>query len=199
MDNKLAKTQAIIDSLDKDKIHILYFKKDLSLRNIYHNPLLLIIRIYNCFSQRIKVDHVAHISRFIWNQEDNKFEAKIFEATIERGMEQNDLIDKIKNYHGTVLIETLNKKVCKKKAKLFEIKYTGVSYSKLGALLSDFDGIFDKLKIKDNGGFCSWLEAIFLMTQGISIDHIQKGNPREITPTDLYNADFEIKRILYKS
>ena len=95
----------------KKLFFFLYFKKDLSLRNIYHNPLLLIIRIYNFFSQRIKVDHVAHISRFIWNQEDNKFEAKIFEATIERGMEQNDLIDKIKNYHGTVLIETLNKKV----------------------------------------------------------------------------------------
>lgn len=198
MDKKLELTQAIIDSLDKDKIHILYFKKSFSLKNIYHSPLFLITRIYNFFTNRIKVDHVAHISRFIYNKEDNIFEAKIFEATLERGMEQNNLIDKIKNYHGTILIETLNKKVCKKKAKIFEIKYTNVPYSKLGALLSDFDGIFNKIQVKDDGGFCSWLEALFLMDQGISIDHIEKGNPREITPTDLYNADFEAKRILYK-
>lgn len=198
MDKKLERTQAIIDSLDKDKIHILYFKKSLTLKNFYHSPLFFIIKIYNFFTRTIKVDHIAHISRFIWNEDEKIFEAKIFEATLDRGMEQNNLMDKIKNYHGTILIETLNKKVCKKKARLFEIKYTGVPYSKLGAALSDLDGIFNKIKIKDNGGFCSWLEALFLIDQGIAINHIQKGDPKEITPTDLYNADFETKRILYK-
>ena len=118
---------------------------------------------------------------------------------MERGMEQNDLFDKLKSFRGICYIETLDKKVDKVKARAFEIFYSGVPYSKKLAALSGIDGQFDKaVQPKTDGGFCSWLEALFLIDQGIDLSKIQKGNPLEITPTDLFLADLGEKKVLYR-
>lgn len=191
--------QDSIDSLDKNKIHILYFSYNLNFKNIYHNPLLLTTKLLNFFSGKPSIDHVNHICRFIFDEETNNWIAKVFEATMERGMEQNDLFDKLKSFKGTCYIETLDKVVDKTKAKVFENFYTGIPYSKKLAAMSGIDiEKIDKIKVKNDGGFCSWLESLFLIDQGINLAKVQKGNPLEITPTDLYLAKLGEKKILFK-
>ena len=53
------------------------------------------------------IDHVCHISRFVFDNEAGNFEAKVFEAGIERGMEENTLMDKLEHFKGKVYIEEL--------------------------------------------------------------------------------------------
>jgi hypothetical protein len=190
-----------INSLDKDKIHILYFSYYFNFHNIWQNPLLLLTKLLNLFNGDKSIDHVNHIARFRFDEEDGKWVAKVFEATMERGMEQNDLFDKLKLFQGICYIETIDKKVDKVKAKAFENKYYGVPYSKELAGLSGIDiDSLDKIikQPKTDGGFCSWLEALFLIDQGINISHIENGNPLEITPVDLFNGNLGNKRILFK-
>lgn len=191
--------QNSIDKLDRNKIHVLYFSYYFNFHNIYHNPLLLTTKILNFFSGKPSIDHVNHVCRFIFDEENKTWVSKVFEATMERGMEQNDLFDKLKSFQGVCYIETLDKTVDKVKAKAFEIFYSGVPYSKELAALSGIDGKFDSIyQPKTDGGFCSWLEALFLIDQGIDLSKIQKGNPLEITPTDLFLANLGEKKVLYR-
>lgn len=196
-----AQIQDAINNLDRNKIHILYFSYYFNWHNIYHNWLLLATKFLNFFTGKPSIDHVAHISRFVFDEEDINYHAKVFEATMERGMEQNDLFDKLKSFQGICYIETLDVKVDKVKAKAFELLYTGVPYSKKLASLSGIDLRFiDRIfHPQTDGGFCSWLEALFLMDQGIDLIKIQYGNSLEITPTDLFLANLGDKKILYKS
>lgn len=193
--------QEAIDQLDKNKIHILYFSYYLNWHNFYHNWLLLATKLLNFITGKPSIDHVNHISRFIFDDENINYCAKVFEATMERGMEQNDLFDKLKSFQGICYIETLDVKVDKVKAKAFELMYTGVPYSKELASLSGIDLSFiDRiLHPKTDGGFCSWLEALFLIDQGIDLSRTQAGNSLEITPTDLFLANLGDKKILYRS
>lgn len=192
--------QNAIDKLDRNKIHVLYFSYYFNFHNIYRNPLLLTTKILNFFSGKPSIDHVNHVCRFIFDEENNIWVSKVFEATMERGMEQNDLFDKLKSFQGICYIETLNKDVDKKKAKEFENLYTGVPYSKKLAAMSGIDikEVDKVIQPKSDGGFCSWLETLFLIDQGIDLSKIQKGNPLEITPTDLFLADLGEKKVLYK-
>lgn len=191
-----------INGLDKRKIHILYFSYYLNFHNFYRNPLLITTKLLNFLMCKPSIDHINHISRLVFDGEDGRWNAKVFEATMERGMEQNDLFDKLKSFQGICYIETLNKKVNKIKARAFEKKYYGVPYSKELAAMSGIDLNFidkRKSKPKNDGGFCSWLESLFLIDQGIDLSVIEKGNPLEITPTDLFMAELGEKKILYKS
>ena len=192
-----AEIQQAIDLLDKDKIHILYLSYYCNFHNIYHNPLLLTTKLLNFFFGRASIDHITHICRFVFDLEDCNWTAKVFEATMERGMEQNDLFAKLKSFQGVCYIETLDKKVDKAKAKTFEKKYLGVPYSKELAAFSGIDiKLLDKnYKPKSSGGFCSWLETLFLQDQGVEIDD----DPLELTPTDIFEMDLGEKRILFKS
>jgi len=193
--------QTAIDVLDKDKIHVLYFSYYCNFHNLWKNPLLLTTKLLNKFNGDESIDHVNHISRFRFDEEYGKWVAKVFEATMERGMEQNDLFNKLKAFQGICYIETIDKKVNKTKAKAFEKKYYGVPYSKELAAKSgiDIDSLDKKIKQpKTDGGFCSWLEALFLIDQGIDISHIEKGNPLEITPANLFHGNLGNKRILFK-
>lgn len=194
------KIQSAINKLDKNKIHIIYLSYYCNFHNIYRNPLLLGTKLLNFFSGKPSIDHITHISRFIFDEEANNWICKVFEATMARGMEENDLFEKLKNFQGVCYLETLNKDVDKKKAKEFEKKYTGVPYSKKLAILSgvDIDEVDSVMQPKNNGGFCSWLEALFLMDQGYNLSFIEKGNPLEMTPTDIFLAGLGTKQILYK-
>jgi len=197
--NLKERIQTQIDKLNKNKIHTLYFSYYLNLHNIWNNPLLLLTKILNLFNGDKSIDHVNHICRFRFDEVDGKWVAKVFEATMERGMEQNDLFDKLKSFQGICYIETINKRVNRKKARAFEKKYSGIPYSKELAAKSGIDiGSISTKKPKNDGGFCSWLEALFYINQGIDISHIEKGNPLEITPADLFNGNFGTKRILFK-
>lgn len=197
--NLKERIQKEIDTLDKNKIHTLYFSYYLNFKNIWQNPLLLLTKFLNFWNGDKSVDHVNHICRFRFDEEDGKWVAKVFEATMERGMEQNDLFDKLKSFQGICYIETINKRVNKRKAKAFERKYTGIPYSKELAAASGIDiGSHKIKKPKTDGGFCSWLEALFYIDQGIDISHIEQGNPLEITPADLFNGNFGTKKILFK-
>jgi hypothetical protein len=191
--------QNAINKLDRNKIYVLFFSYYFNFHNIYHNLLLLTTKILNFFNRKPSIDHVNHICRFIFDEENNIWIAKIFEATMERGMEENDLFYKLKTFQGICYLEDLNKTVDKVKAKAFENLYTGVPFSKELAALSGIDGKFDEIKPKTNGGFCSWLESLFLIDQGIDLSKTEKGNALEITPTDLFLANLGKKKILYKS
>ncbi len=188
--------QNSINILDKNKIHIIYFSYYFNWHNFKKGPLLVTTKLLSLITGKPAIDHVAHISRFIDDGID--LIAKIFEATMERGMEQNDLFDKLKAFQGICYIETLDINVDKVKAKKFENKYVAVPYSKKLAALSGLDGKFNDYKPKTDGGFCSWLESLFLIDQGINLNNIQKGNPFEITPSDLYLANLGKKQILFK-
>lgn len=193
--------QEQINLLDKDKIHILYFSYYCNFHNVWRSPLLLATKLLNLFNGDKSIDHVNHISRFRFDEEDNKMVAKVFEATMERGMEQNDLFDKLKSFQGICYIETIDRYVDKVKAKAFEKKYYAVPYSKELAVMSGIDIDFLDKKIKQpktDGGFCSWLEALFLIDQGVDVSHIEYGNPLEITPVNLFNGNLGNKRILFK-
>lgn len=190
-----------ISGLDKKKMHILYFSYYLNFHNFYHNPLLITTKLLNFLIGKPSIDHVNHICRLVFDDEDGQWNAKVFEATMERGMEENDLFDKLKSFQGICYIETLEKEVDKIKSKAFEKKYYGVPYSKELAALSGID-IFELdnfIKPKNDGGFCSWLESLYLIDQGIDLSAIQGGNPLEITPADLFMAELGNKKILYKS
>lgn len=195
-------SKRILDSfstLDRDKIHILYFKYYLNWHNIYHNPLLLGTKLLALFTGKPSIDHVCHISRFSYDRSKKLYMPKIFEATIANGMSENDLFAKLKNMQGICYIETLIG-VDKKKAKRFENKYRGIAYSKNMALLSGLDlRIIDSNTTpKKDGGFCSWLVSLFLKDQGYRLV-IERNDPFEITPADLYCANMGKKEILYRS
>lgn len=196
--------QEKINSLDKNRYHQLFF--DYSLRkNWLKKPFLLIFKLFFKIQNKPAIDHCCHISRFVYDNKSGNWYARVFEATLHGGMEENDLYDKLKHFKGKIYIRTL-KKVDKAKAKEFENEYIGKPYSTFLAGLSGFDVKFlDKyFKLEDNqakAGFCSWLEALFLKNQGYDIEHIEKGNVLEITPTDLYLAnidDYPVK-LFYKS
>jgi len=190
-----------IDKLDRNKIHILYFSYDFSFYNIYHSPLLLTTKILNFLKGDASIDHVCHISRFTYDRSKKRYIAKIFEANTKRGMEENFLYDRLKNFKGVCYIETIDQYVDKQLAKNFEKKFFAVKYSKVLAAFSGIDFSFlDKIlkRKKPKGGFCSWLVSIFLINQNIDIKHIENGDPKEIVPADLFNGNFGNIEILYE-
>lgn len=193
--------QEAIDNLDKNKIHVLYFSYYFNWHNFYHNVLLITTKLLNLITGKPSIDHVTHICRFIFDNEEITYSAKIFEATMERGMEQNDLFDKLKSFQGICYIETLDINVDKAKAKEFELTYTGIPYNKMLAAWSGIDiNLLDKAvkAPKTNGGFCSWLESLFLIDQGIDLSDVQKGDALEITPSDIFLKELGKKKIFYK-
>lgn len=191
------KIQKIIKSLDRDKIHILYYNYSFNWHNFYKNPLLVFTKIYNLFTGRPSIDHVNHISRFRFDEHRKVWDARVFEATMERGMEENDLFDKLKLFRGTCYIETLDIIVDKVKAKEFENTYTGVPYSKKVAVLSALKCI--DIKGAMIGGSCSWLEVLFMKGQGLNLSKLSGGDESKITPADLFSAELGVKSILFKN
>jgi hypothetical protein len=188
---KLKELQKKINELDKESYHQLFFDYSLK-KNWLKKPFLLIFKLFFKIQNKPAIDHVCHISRFAYDDKDKNYYARVFEATLHGGMEENDLLDKLKNLEGKVYIRTLGK-VDKVKAKEFEKKYTGLPYDSFRAGLAglDIDFIDKYLNIEEKkSGFCSWLEALFIQNQGYNIKSIENGNPLEITPTDLFEASF---------
>lgn len=191
-----------INNLDKNRYHQLFFNYSLK-KNWVKKPFLLIYKLFFKIQNKPAIDHVCHISRFIYDNESGNWYARVFEATLHGGMEENDLYDKLKHFKGKIYIRTL-RKVDKVKAKEFEKKYTGQPYDTLRAGLAglDIDFIDKYLNLEEKkSGFCSWLEALFMENQGYNIKNIEKGIALEITPTDLYLAnidDYPVK-LFYKS
>ena len=185
--------------LDRNKIHILYFDYKLNFYNLYHNTALLATKALSWVTFSKDIDHVCHISRFNYDRSKKIWSPKVFEAQVNSGMIENDLFHKLYNFKGTCYIETL-KNTNKNKAKLFEEKYSGISYSKTAAFLSGFDIGKSSRKASKNGGFCSWLVALFLIDQGYKLRR-EEGNALEMTPTDIWKEKIskKNKKILYKS
>ena len=187
-----------VNSLNREEIHLLFFEYHFSWKNVYHSPLLFITtKPLNFFTKNKSIDHVAHISRFDLDDQIKKYQglevynAKIFEANIKRGVEENWLVDRLKNVDGRVYIATIGK-VDKEKAREFEKKYIGQPYSKNAALFAGVDLPF--LPESKREGFCSWLVGEFLKDQGY-----YEGNSSELTPADLYNYFYSRTRLFFDS
>jgi hypothetical protein len=192
---KFKNLQEKINNLDKNKIYLVYFDYSICFKNLYHSPLMLSTKFLSFITEKKDIDHVCHISRFVFDSEKKNFEAKVFEAGIERGMEENTLMDKLEHFKGKVYIEEL-KDVDKVKAKAFENKYLGVEYSKTNALFSGMNLIkFSKKKEL----FCSALVGLFLQDQGYLLINIQDGNPYEMTPSDVFEGNLGKKELFYNS
>lgn len=186
-----------INNLDKEFIFILYFKYKLTFKNLWKSPLLIVMAIFHLFNRKAGIDHVAHISRFIYDEETGNFQAKLFEATTDQGMQETDLFEKLRRFDGKCWIEYTATKVNKEKAKLFEQKYLGVVYSKLAAALAGIDGVMDDVNIKTRGGFCSFLTAAFLKDQGASpFVRMAQSELLEIDPDDIFAMNIGLKRRL---
>lgn len=208
--NNVSDLQSKINALDKDGFHIFYFSYHTNWHNIYHSPLMMAIKTAYWIKREVLfrkglikeryplIDHICQSSRFVFDEETGNQILKLFEASFDRGMETNDAIDRFKKIDATIYIETLGK-VDKAKARLFEKEYYGVAYDKLGAAMSEIDGVFDKIKRKPKGGLCSWLLSTSAISQGNNLDHIEKGNPREMTPIDIWLGNLGIKELFYKS
>jgi len=180
---KIKKTQEAINALDKDKIHVLFFDYNFSFHNIWHSPLLALTKLLSAILRTPSIDHVCHISRFIPDAEN--FIANIFEAGMARGMEENDLLTKLKNMDGKCYIHTFQGPVDKDAAREFEKEWLGIPYSKELAFYAGVD-IWEKVLSAKNksGAFCSYLEATFWKNQKIAIDL----DPIETTPADLFSS-----------
>jgi hypothetical protein len=214
-DRKLVqKRERILEAfkeLDRDKIYVLYFSYYLDWHNLYHSPLIVFTKLLGLITRKKPIDHVCHISRFIYDRSRKTFIPKIFEATTALGMGENDLETKLELMYGKVWIEELGN-VNKEKAREFENKYRGVPYSMKLARDSGIDILDKKSDSKPKeGGFCSWLVATFLIRQSEKshqkimksvlnkLRQVERGNPLEITPMDLYLADLADKKLFFNS
>lgn len=166
-----------VNNLDKDYIHLLHFQYYINWHNIYHSPLLMLGKLSAKLNKQPTIDHTAHISRFITDGENQI--AKIFEGNYYRGMEENELTQRLKVIQARVWIETLGK-VDKETAKIFEKKHLGIPYDKWAAgragqdfkfiekLFKFLSKIFPKVRLfngKPKGLYCTWLTGRFLTTQ----------------------------------
>lgn len=183
-----------LNNLDRDKIHIIYFDYRICIKNVYHNYLMLTTKLLALLQGKKDIDHVAHISRFV--KDGKNYLPKVFEATMEYGMLENDLFEKLKHFKGKVYVETLGA-VNKEKARLFENNFKGVEYSKLNAFFSGIN--LEELSDQSRGGFCSWSVPQFLIDQGVDISKIENGDPLKITPSDLWEAKIAVKKLIYKA
>ncbi|MGL5113591.1 MAG: hypothetical protein ACRC6O_13240 [Flavobacterium sp.] len=202
--------QSKINALDKDSFHIFYFSYHTNWHNIYHSPLMMLIKTAYWVKREVLfrkglikeryplIDHICQSSRFMFDEETDNWTLQLFEANFERGMETNDAIDRFKKIDATIYIETLGE-VDKTKARLFEKEYYGVAYDKVNTALSEIDGVVDRVKVKPKGGWCSWLLSSSLIDQGYNLGHIEKGNPREMTPADIWLGNLGAKKLFYKS
>lgn len=211
--NLLQKKERILEAfrkLDRDKIYILYFSYYFNWHNFYHSPLLIFTKLLSLITKKAAIDHVCHISRFNYDRSRRCFIPKIFEATIELGMDENDLESKLETMQGRVWIEELGD-VNKTLAKEFEKEYRGIPYSIKLAKNSGID-LTDKIDSKPKqGGFCSWLVASFLLKQSENskqkimkgvfkkLMSVENGNPFEMTPVDIYCADMANKELFFDS
>lgn len=191
-----------INKCNIDEIHLLYFKYKVSFRNFYKAPILIAMKIFNLFARKKGIDHVAHISRFI--KDGDNFDAKIFEATTDRGMVEFDLVSRLSLFSGEVWIEKLGA-VDKLRAKAFESQYKGVKYSKIGAINAGVDGFVGKILKKTHpnkkGLFCSQLVGLFLEDQKAEpFCRMNYGQIAELTPDDIYamNLNLAKKELLIK-
>ena len=201
MIKKQIELQQKINKLDKNKIHLLFFEYSMK-ENWLSKPFLPIIKLFFKLQNKPTIDHVCHISRFIYDNETGNWIARIFETTLSGGrVEENDLFERLKNFKGKIYIQTLQN-VNKIKAREFEKKYIGIPYSIILAGLSGIDFKFFNSKNKSNeqkASFCSSLEALFLIDQNYDLSKIENGNPSEITPNDIFLYNLGETEIFFKS
>ena len=80
-------------NFDKDKIHLLFFDYSLK-QNWFSKPFLIIFKLFFRMQGKPAIDHVCHISRFIYNNETGDWNANIFESTLHGGVQEVNLFDK---------------------------------------------------------------------------------------------------------
>jgi len=181
--------------IDRDKLHLIYFDYKLNWTNFYHNPLLITTKALAFITGKKDVDHVCHINRYNYDEFLKCYLPIIFEAQDNEGMIENDLLSRLQYFQGKCYIETIGD-LDKNKLAAFTKKYKNVAYSKIAAGFAGIDiKYFEKKKFK-YGGFCSWLVALCLKDQGYEVK-AEKGNPLEITPSDLWHEKKLNKKLLY--
>jgi len=198
MKNKQEKIQNKINELEKDRIHLLFFDNSLQ-KSWLHKPFLIFSKLFFKIKNKPPIDHVCHISRFIYDNDTGNWLARVFESTLQSGTEENDLFDKLENFKGKVYIQTL-KTVDRTRAKEFELKHRNIPYSIRLAMFSGLDSklFTSKNNFSKEASFCSWLEVLFLQDQGYDFSKVENGNPFEITPADIFLLNLGETKLFYK-
>ena len=89
-----------INSLDREKIYLIFFDYKSSLGNFWKNPLLIFMKLYNFFKKESQ-DHVAFICDFDLDEDDKTYSSFIFEANMKYGMRIIDLSTRLEEFEGT--------------------------------------------------------------------------------------------------
>lgn len=194
------KIEEAIKGLDKSKIHILYFSYYFNFHNLKQNPLLLTTKLLNFVTRKPSIDHVAHISRYVKDEETGRFLPKVFEANRSRGMEESDVVEKLRNFQGICYVDTIDAPPFSREiAKQFEIEHSGEDYGDGNAVRAGIDlNFIEKNLPSDVGIFCSEAAGKYLIKRGVNLDHVENGDPSEMTPTDLFLAGLGDKKMFFK-
>jgi len=184
-------------TIDRNKFHLIYFDYKLNWHNFYHNPLLITTKSLAFLTGKKDIDHVCHIARYNYDRSLKCWLPVIFEARVNKGMIENDLLSRLQDFQGKCYIETYDK-VNTTKLTAFTKKYKNVTYSKIAAMFAGIDiKYFEKKKFK-YGGFCSWLVTLCLIDQGYP-PKAEEGNPFEMIPNNLWHENKNNKKLLYSS
>jgi hypothetical protein len=66
---KFKNLQEKINNLDKNKIYLIYYDYSICFGNLYHSPLMLSTKFLSFLTGKKDIDHVCHISRFVFDNE----------------------------------------------------------------------------------------------------------------------------------
>lgn len=205
---KIQSLQNTIEKLDKNKLHLCFYIKNFNI-----NPLFLAQRFVYKINGDPAIDHVGFLNHFYFDESRQEWNARTIDATLKYGVVENNFIDFIEDYKGKVIIVTLP--TCDyPRLREFSKIMEGLNYGRIAAALSAIDGDFvDKTtkkiynrisEYKDKNKwlesftyskksiFCSFKTALMLIDQGYDISFIEKGQPIEMTPVDVFKIAIEL-------
>ena len=177
--------------LNEDRIIILFFYYKYSFRNIFTSPLFLLTKGLSNILGKKGMDHTCHISKVVFDAKNNCYDLRIYEANWNKGVVYSSLLQRLFKNNIKIYYKIIDEKENVKVKKEFEEKYKNKKYGRVKAIVSGIDRLDDNtFKTKSNPKtiFCSWLASKYLQDQGYNINHIEKGNCREITPSDLWHG-----------
>ena len=187
--------------VSNDKIYLLHFK---DYQPWYIHPISRLIEFSAILDKGTPIEHTAIIYKIIDDPIINSREIFITESTGIIGVGVISLWNKMRSFKGKIWIEELPNETLdvNKRLKLInfvEEKNIGTPYNILSAILSFLDGVFDKIKLKQNKSFyCTYyaLACSDVVCEN-SISQLFNIKNNETTPSDLFDLNVGKKTLIY--
>lgn len=198
--HKLDSIQDSINSLEKDKLHLLFYINKFTFKRAF-NPVFLLTRLIFKIKGNPPIDHVGYISNFDEIDTTNIYKAETIDA-LPTGVEKNDLLDFVKNYRGAVIVASFDK-YDKEIIDSFTKLVHGLPYGEISAAMSALDSdtindIAQRLDIDIENKtedfidfdlekiFCSYKTALLLEKLGYDTSIVEGGIAKEMTPYNVF-------------